>query len=188
MKNNIMNILEKTEAVLKGHFLLSSGKHSDTYIQCAKVLMYPDYAEMFGEMIADKLDDEVDIVVSPALGGIIIGYETAKALGKKFIFSERNSEGNMDIRRGFVLEENLRILIVEDVITTGKSTKEVIEVLKNYKPKKIYKACIVNRGSIDEIDGDKIISLIDIKPDIYEEDDCPLCKNGDKPIKPGSRK
>jgi orotate phosphoribosyltransferase len=176
-------------ALLEGHFILSSGLHSKFYMQSAKVLQNPKDAEILGKMIADKLIElniECDFVVSPAMGGIIIGHEVARALNKSFLFTER-VEGKMSLRRGFYLPENSKVVIVEDVFTTGKSTKEVIDLMNDLKVKTIACCSIVDRS------GGKIdfnlpkISLLTLNIENYDLENCPLCKQGITIEKPGSR-
>ncbi|QTA38313.1 orotate phosphoribosyltransferase [Thermosipho ferrireducens] len=185
---DVLEILKKTNAVLKGHFLLSSGLHSNTYIQCAQALKYPEYAEAFGKRLAELFPEKPDYVISPALGGIIIGYEVARSFNVPFIFTERNENGKMELRRNFQIEEGKKVIIVEDVITTGKSTKEVINAIKKYSPKIISIGCIVNRSKENHIENLSIKSLIKINVETYEPTDCPLCKKGLDIVKPGSRK
>jgi len=130
-KEEIINIFESTEALLSGHFVLTSGRHSASYFQCAKVLQYPEYLTLFALKIADNYEMEnVDVVLSPAVGGIVLGTEVGRQLGVRTIFTERK-DGNMVLRRGFHIEKNERILVVEDVVTTGGSVKEAIEVAEN---------------------------------------------------------
>jgi orotate phosphoribosyltransferase len=129
-KNDILEIFRSTGALLEGHFILTSGKHSETYFQCAKVLQYPEYLTLFGRIIADHFeDDKINTVISPAIGGIVIGTDVGRQLGVKTIFTERKNS-KMKLRRGFRIEEGERILIVEDVLTTGGSINEVIEIVK----------------------------------------------------------
>jgi len=185
---NILNLMKKTNAILNGHFLLSSGLHSDTYIQCAQILKYPEYAEMLGKELAARFDEKPDYIVSPALGGIIIGHEVARAFGVPFLFTERNKEGKMELRRNFFVEENKKVLIIEDVITTGKSTLEVVETIKNYNPNIIGLGCIVNRSQKEFLDSYPVKSLIDIDAKTYKPEECPMCKQNIPFVKPGSRK
>ncbi len=182
---DILKLLEETQAVLKGHFELSSGNHSNQYFQCAKLLQYPKYAEIAAKMLAVQFEiNEVDTVVGPALGGVIIGYEVGKAMDKKSIFTERK-DGVMTLRRGFELEPGERVIIIEDVITTAKSAIETTKVLESLGAKVVGYGCIVDR-SCNKTDLD-IKSLIQMEPVIYSPDNCPLCKQGSKPEKPGSR-
>lgn len=182
---NMIDILIKTESLLKGHFELSSGLHSNQYFQCAKLLQYPEYAEKAGKGIAQLFNPKnIDVVLGPALGGLIIGYETARALGKKSIFTERK-DGIMTLRRGFSIEKGERVLIIEDVITTAKTTKETIEVVKSLGGEIAGVGCIVDRSK-GETDLD-IKSLLQIDPEIFTPEECPMCKAGHPVDKPGSR-
>ena len=181
----IKTLLKKTGAILKGHFLLSSGLHSDTYIQCSKVLQYPKYAELLGKKLAKNIQFDVDIVVAPAMGGIIIGHEVARSLNKPFMFCERNKYGDMELRRSFEIVPHSKILIVEDVVTTGKSVREVANVVETLGGKVFGYACIVERSEDHSIKD--LISLYKIFPKTYDPQECPLCKNGVKLVKPGSR-
>lgn len=185
---DIMNVLLNTKALLKGHFLLSSGLHSDTYVQCAQVLKYPTYAEKFGKELANKINDDVEIVVSPAMGGIIIGHEVARALKVPFIFTERNEDSDMIFRRNFNIEKNQKVLIVEDVITTGKSTKEVVNLVEEKGGIVVNTACIINRSNGVKINDKEPIYLLKVDAKTYTKEECPMCKEGSTPIKPGSRK
>ncbi len=180
----ILKLLEETHAVLKGHFELSSGYHSSQYFQCAKLLQYPKYAELAAKLLTEKFDTDIDTVVGPALGGVIIGYEVGKAMDKKAIFTERKN-GVMVLRRGFELEPKEKLIIIEDVITTAKSAIETTTVLESLGAKIVGYGCIVDR-SCGKTDLD-IKSLIQMEPVIYSPDNCPLCKQGSKPEKPGSR-
>jgi len=180
-----LNFLRETGSLLEGHFELSSGLHSDKYCQCAKLLQYPHYAEVVGKKIAKLFDgNQVDIVLGPALGGIIIGYEVARALGKKSLFTERK-DGYMELRRGFQINEGERVLIIEDVITTAKSVKENIQILQGYKADIVGIGCIVDRSMGRS--GLEIRSLHQMEPAVYPPDDCPLCREGLELEKPGSQ-
>ncbi len=186
---NVEELLKETGALLKGHFLLSSGLHSDTYIQCAKLLQKTRYAKGIGMDLALKLKKfSPDCIVSPAIGGIIIGYEVARSLDVSFIFAERNSDGVMTFRRGFDPSEFKRVVIVEDVVTTGKSTREVIQALKENGSNVLATSAIVNRTGIDEIEGFPLVSLTTMPLKTYSAKECPLCKDGIPLIKPGTRK
>ena len=133
MDKDFIKIFEETQALMHGHFILSSGLHSDTYFQCAKVLQYPKYLSMFGEILSNHFSHlDIDKVISPAIGGIVLGTEVGRQLNKKTIFSER-SEGKMKLRRGFKVNENEKILIIEDVLSTGGSIKEVVDLISQYK-------------------------------------------------------
>ncbi len=182
----LKELLKETGALLEGHFLLSSGKHSDGYIQCAKLLMYPDKAEKAIGMIAEKLKDiDFDLVVGPAMGGIIVSYELARQMGKPSIFVERE-DGEMTLRRGFDIKPGQKVLITEDVVTTGKSSYEAIKVVEDNGGEVVGIACVVDRSK-----GDikyPIFSGAKVDLNIYEKEECPLCKKGEDIIKPGSRK
>lgn len=183
----ILDILKKTEALLDGHFLLSSGKHSDKYVQCAKVLQYPEEAEKVLKVVTEQLKDiDIDIVLGPAMGGVIVAYEIGRQLGKKAIFTERDKENDtMVLRRGFEINKGDKVLISEDVVTTGKSALEAIEVVKEYGGEVVGIACIADRskGKLQY----PVYSVIKLDIESYESDDCLLCKNGMPFIKPGSR-
>ena len=183
-KNSVMDLLKNKGAILSGHFELSSGLHSSHYFQCAKLLQYPEYAKLAGKKIASFFDEEIDTVVAPALGGIIIGYEVANHLNKKYIFVERKA-GELCLRRGFEISKGESLIIIEDVITTAESALETKKVIENLGGKVVGVGCIVDRSQ--NIDDINIKSLIKLKPEIYDPQDCPLCKNGSSPEKPGSR-
>ncbi len=180
-----VELLKETEALLEGHFLLSSGKHSNRYVQCAKLLQYPDKAEEAVNVIVEKLEDvDFDIVVGPAMGGIIVSYEIGRQTGKPAIFSERVN-GNMTLRRGFQIEKGQRILIGEDVITTGKSSLETIEAIEKLGGEVVGVACLVDRNN-----GNfkyPIFSGTKLKINTYNEEECPMCKKEIPYVKPGSR-
>jgi len=187
-ENEIIEMFRKTGALFTGHFKLSSGLHSGQYLQCALVLQYPEYARRLGESIADKFKDkDITCIVGPALGGIIIAHEVARALKTRCIFGERE-EGKMTLKRGFKLSPQDRVLIVEDVITTGKSIKELIEVIKESGATIVGIGAIVDRSSetIDFGCNAKPLIKLDIKT--FTPDECPLCKRGTPVVKPGSRK
>ena len=182
----IDNLLKETNALLKGHFLLTSGRHSDGYVQCARLLMYPDKAEKAVKIIVDKLANlEFDIVVGPAMGGIIVSYEIARQTGKPSLFVEREN-GKMTLRRGFHIEKGQRVLIAEDVVTTGKSTIETSEVVEQYGGIVVGIACIVDR-TVKDLEY-PMFSATKLNLNFYEEEDCVLCKNNVPIYKPGSRK
>ena len=181
----VLEQLKESEALLEGHFLLSSGRHSNRYCQCAKLLQYPERAEKVLSVVAEKVKDlDIDIVVGPAMGGIIVAYELGRQLGVPAIFTEREN-GEMSLRRGFEIRPGQRVLVTEDVVTTGKSSLETIEVLKSMGAEIVGIACIVNRST-----GPLSYPLFDaIRLDIesWETSDCPLCKEGLPYVKPGSR-
>jgi orotate phosphoribosyltransferase len=182
----VIEQLKQSEALLEGHFLLSSGRHSNRYCQCAKLLQYPDRASKVLSVVAEKLKDTpVDIVVGPAMGGIIVAYELGRQLGVPAIFTERE-EGKMALRRGFEVHSGQRVLITEDVVTTGKSSLETIEVLKQYGVDIVGIACIANRSTRDI--GYPVFDAVKLDIESWEPENCPLCKERIPFVKPGSRK
>lgn len=185
----VKELFEKRKALLSGHFQLSSGLHSDTYFQSALILQYPDSAEKAAKALGEKISADVrgiDVVVSPALGGIVIGQEVGRAMGKRAIFAER-VDGKLTLRRGFALEPGERVLVVEDVITTGLSTREVCEVVSALGGKVVAVASLVDRsgGKVDF--GVPRFSLLSLEVKSYKPEECPLCKAGTQAVKPGSR-
>lgn len=185
-----IELLEKSQALLQGHFLLSSGKHSDRYIQCAKLIQNPEYCKEVAEIIAGNLKEkniEVDLCVGPAMGGIIIAYEVARALGVNAIFTER-VDNQMTLRRGFEIPEGAKVIIVEDVITTGKSSFETVDVIKSYGAEVVALTSIVNRSNKDIINDLPIVSATKIDIKTYDPDKLPDNLKDTPAIKPGSRK
>lgn len=182
---DIKEILRESEALLEGHFLLTSGKHSKQYVQCAKVLRFPDKAEEILRPVVEKLSEmDVDLVVGPAMGGIIVAYEIGRQLGVEAIFTER-VDGKMELRRGFEIKKGQRIVICEDVVTTAKSSLEVRDLLESMGGEVIAIASIIDRTSKEpEVE---LISAIKFEIETFDEEDCPLCKEGLPFIKPGSR-
>ena len=182
-KVDVVEILKKSDALLEGHFLLSSGKHSNRYVQCAKVLRFPQYAEQVLSTVVEQIKDlDIDLVVGPAMGGVIVSYELGRQLNKETVFTERK-DGVMELRRGF---EGAKIIIAEDVVTTGKSTIETKEALEKLGGEVIGVACIANRTSKDI--GMPIYSAIKLDIQVHDADECPLCKEGNiELVKPGSR-
>ena len=183
-----LDILKKTDALLEGHFVLSSGLHSSKYIQCAKLLSFPKKAEKICKSLSLKIKKEfkkIDLILAPAMGGIIIGYEIGKLLNKETIFCERVNK-KFTLRRGFSIKKNLKVLIVEDVITTGKSSLECFKLIKKYKAKLVGFACLIDRSGKTKIKS-KIISQVKLKIPTYSKKNLPsFLKN--KPVtKPGSR-
>ncbi|WP_022847645.1 MULTISPECIES: orotate phosphoribosyltransferase [unclassified Desulfurobacterium] len=191
-EEEIKEIFLKTDAFLEGHFLLSSGLHSPYYLQCAKVLQYPRYAEILCREIAEKIEElgvNIDFVIAPAIGGIIVSYETARHVGVRGIFAERKDGVNLVLRRGFEIKSGERALVVEDVVTTGKSTKETIEVVKSFGAEVVAVGSLVDRsgGKVDF--GVPFVTLWRLDVPAYEPSNCPICKEGKIPLeKPGSRK
>ena len=183
----VLTIFRRSGALLEGHFRLSSGLHSPGYLQCALVLQYPEHAEYVGQALAAKFsDDRVDAVVAPAIGGIVVAHETARAIGARALFTEREA-GVMTLRRGFRLSRGERVLVVEDVVTTGGSTRETIEAVVEADGVVIGAGSIVDRsaGAVDL--GVRRQSLLTLEVASYNLQDCPLCKEGVPFIKPGSR-
>lgn len=185
MSQNIEKLLEENNGLLKGHFCLTSGLHSDTYFQCAKLYENPKVVEILGQELAKKLANiEFDTIVSPAIGAIIIGYETAKQCEKRNLFVERK-DGVLQLRRDYKLKKGEKVIIVEDVITTARTINETKEAIKEFEPEIIGVACIVDRtcGKTDY----NITSLLQVNPVTYEPENCPLCKENIPMVKPGSR-
>ena len=174
--------------IFTGHFKLSSGLHSGQYLQCALVLQYPEYAAKLGEGIADKFKDkDITCVAGPALGGIIIAHEVAKALNKRCIFGERE-DGRMTLRRGFRFDEQDKVLIVEDVITTGKSIRELMDVVKKSGATVVGIGAVVDRSSARVELGCDIRPLIKLDIKTFNPGECLLCEKDTPLTKPGSRK
>ena len=189
-EDRIKEIFLKADAFLEGHFLLSSGLHSPYYLQCARVLQYPDYAEMLCRELArriDELDVEYDFVIAPALGGIIVSYETARHLRTRGIFAER-VDGKLTLRRGFEIKPGEKAIVVEDVVTTGKSTGETMEVVKQHGGEVVAVGSLVDRSGGKVNFGVPFVTLWRLEVPVFEPDSCPICKEGKIPlIKPGSR-
>ncbi len=186
-KNDILEIFRSTGALLEGHFVLTSGRHSTTYFQCAKVLQYPEYLTLFSRMIADHFETEIiDTVIAPAIGGIVIGTDVGRQLGVKTIFTERKDE-TMKLRRGFGIEKGERILIVEDVLTTGGSINEVGEIVKKNKGNIVGVGVVVDRsdGSI-KLDKNQM-AILEHKTNSFAEDEVPEYLAKIPVQKPGSR-
>ena len=177
-----------TGALLEGHFVLTSGLHSNVYLQCALVLQYPAQAESFAREIAEAFKNQnIQIVASPAIGGLIIGHEVARALGARFLWTEREN-GKMTLRRGFTISPNERVLVVEDVVTTGGSTRETVETLQAAGANVIGAASIIDRSSGQANVGVPRIALATLTVEAVEPAECAACARGDVAVKPGSRK
>jgi len=183
----VLAVYEKTNALLKGHFLLSSGLHSEQYLQSALVLQHPDLAtKLCAALAAPFAGEQIGVVIAPALGGVFVSHETARALGVRAIFAERVN-GELTLRRGFSITPGERVLVVEDVITTGKSTRETIKVVKRWGGEVVAAASLIDRsGGTAEL-GVPYRSLVSLSVPTYPPDACPLCKAGGNPVKPGSR-
>ena len=187
-REEIVKLLEQVGAVRTGHFELSSGRHSATYIQCALVLEHPQHAEQLGRALADLFKEHsVACVVSPALGGILVGYEVARALGVRSLFVERDRSGQMALRRGFELKPGERVLVIEDVWTTGGSTRETIGVVEQEGGLAVASGAIIDRsgGRLELNVPAKALLELDVPS--YEPDECPQCRAGDTASRPGSR-
>ena len=187
--NESLKILKETNALQGGHFILSSGLHSNKYIQCATLLSNPIKAEIICKSLSEKIVNEfekVDLILSPAIGGIVVGYEIGRQLKKKTIFAER-TDGEMIIRRGFEILPNLNVVIVEDVITTGKSALECSKLIKINKANLLGYACIIDRSDEKLLIKDKIISQIKFSITTYRENEIPDNLKKIAPQKPGSR-
>jgi len=187
-RDDILKLLEQVGAIRQGHFELSSGRHSATYIQCALVFACPRHAEQLGRALADIFQEHsVSCVVSPALGGIVIGFEVARALGVRSLFVERDRSGQMTLRRGFELKPGERVLVIEDVWTTGGSTRETIGVVEQEG------GLVVAAGALIDRSGGRLElnvparALLEIDVPSYEPDECPLCRAGGIATRPGSR-
>ena len=186
-----LNILKKTDALLEGHFVLSSGLHSSKYIQCAKLLSYPHLADKICRSLANKIKNnfvKIDVILAPAMGGIIIGYEIGKLLKKETIFCERVN-GKFMLRRGFTIKKGLNVLIIEDVITTGKSSMECVKLIKKSKAKLVGFASIIDRSTKKslKIKRKKIISHLKINVPTYKKNNLPKNLKSIKITTPGSR-
>lgn len=187
-EKELIKMLEETGALKKGHFKLTSGMHSSSYVQCAQLLKIPKYAEIAGKAIGEFFKDEkIDMVVGPAIGGIVIAYEVARALEVPGIFAEREN-GVMTLRRGFDVPEGSRVVVIEDVITTGGSSQEVVELLQERGAIVVGAGSIIDRSSPENL---KIKvpykSLLKLEIQNYDPEDCPMCKDGSPVVKPGSR-
>lgn len=185
-----LRLFEATEAYLKGHFRLTSGLHSREYLQSAKVLQHPKHAEHLGALLGDDLArlGPIDVVVSPAMGGLIIGHEVARRLGVRHIFTERDADGRMTLRRGFAIHPGERAVVVEDVITTGGSTREVIELLTAEAAIVTGAGSIVDRSGGTAAVGVPRVALATLEVTAWQPEACPLCAAGQPVVKPGSRK
>lgn len=194
-EKEVLNLFTRHNALLTGHFRLSSGLHSEKYLQCALILQYPDIAGELSRELAKKFSKEkIDVVVGPALGGITFAYEVARATDARGLFTERQDNlpgqqaGKMVLRRGFSIEKGEKVLVVEDVITTGGSTKEVINIVKSLGGEVVGVGSIIDRsGQIIDF-GASFQSLASVKVETYEEKNCPLCRQNIPVTKPGSRK
>ncbi|MDP9170073.1 MAG: orotate phosphoribosyltransferase [Acidobacteriota bacterium] len=188
----VLGLFEQTGAYLTGHFRLTSGLHSPNYLQSAIVLQYPPHAERLGKELAARISaltngGKIDVVIAPALGGLIIGHEVARALGLPFLFTERGAERQMSLRRGFTLAPGTRAIVVEDVITTGGSTREVIDIVHAAGAIAVAAGSIIDRSGGAADLGIPRAALETLHVLAYKPEDCPMCQAGDPVVKPGSR-
>ena len=186
-RDELLDLYRRSGALLEGHFRLTSGLHSTGYLQCALVLQYPQHAEALGRAIAERTRAlRPTVVLSPALGGVVIGQEVGRALGVRAIFCERQ-DGALMLRRGFVIGENDRVLVVEDVLTTGGSTRETMQVARAAGGQVVGAASIVDRSGGAAAFDVPFASLLEVVLPTYQPDACPLCAQGLPVVKPGSR-
>ncbi len=194
MASSVMDLFEETGAYLRGHFRLTSGLHSGEYLQCAKVLAHPAHAERLGQELAKQVrvligERTVDLVVAPAMGGIVIGHEVARALKSRSLFTERDSGSNeMVLRRGFEIQPGESAVVIEDVITTGGSTREVVDLVRATGANVLAAGSIIDRSGGRADVGAPRVSLQILDPITYKPEDCPLCRQGLAVVKPGSRR
>lgn len=184
-KEEALQILRETGVMLEGHFLLTSGRHSDRYMQCAKLFQYPDMSERIAKELAGRFEG-ISLVAGPAIGGIILAYEVARQLNVPNIFAEREN-GAMTLRRGFSVPEHARVLVVEDVVTTGGSVREVIELVRSFGAEVAGVGSVVDRSNGKVDFGVPFEAVLSMEITSYEPEDCPLCLAGAPAIKPGSR-
>jgi orotate phosphoribosyltransferase len=190
-QSNILQEFKDAEAILRGHFILSSGLHSDTYLQCARVLMDPKMADRLCNALAKKVtktlgSNSIDMIVAPAMGGVVVGYEMGRQLGLTSIFCER-VEGKFEIRRGFSIEKGAKILVIEDVVTTGKSSLETMDCIHDHGGVVVAEACLIDRSNGTSNLGVPLISLLELEVQTYSEDKLPPELQSKPAIKPGSR-
>ena len=190
--DRVLDLFEQTGAYLQGHFRLSSGLHSAGYLQSALVLQYPKYAELLGRKLAEALSGltektPIGSVISPALGGLIIGHEVARALGVRFLFTERDADRKMSLRRGFSIAAGEKLIVIEDVITTGGSTREVIEIVCAMGGVAVAAGSIIDRSGGSAELGIPRVALETLSVPVWEPETCPLCLRGEPISKPGSR-
>jgi orotate phosphoribosyltransferase len=191
--NETLALFERTGAYLHGHFRLTSGLHSPEYMQCALVLQHPQHAEELGSHLAKALQDlnpstRIGVVVSPAMGGLIIGHEVARALKVRSVFTERDANGKMILRRGFQVQPGETAVVIEDVITTGGSSREVYQLLRDAGVDVVGAGSIIDRSAGEANLGVPRVALASLRVTAYPESECPLCRDGVPVEKPGSRK
>jgi orotate phosphoribosyltransferase len=190
--DRVLDLFERTGAYLQGHFRLSSGLHSSGYLQSALVVQHPKHAELLGKKLAEALSvwttqTPIGSVVSPALGGLIIGHEVARALGVRFLFTERDADRKMSLRRGFSIAPGEKVVVIEDVITTGGSTREVIDVVRALGGIAVAAGSIIDRSGGAADLGIPRVALETLSVPVWEPERCPLCLKGEPVTKPGSR-
>ncbi len=187
-EEGVLTLFRESSAMLEGHFQLSSGLHSDRFFQCARLLMEPKRAERLALALARQIDIEIDVVVGPAMGAMIWAHEMARALNRPAMFTERK-DGRMCLRRGFAFEGGERVLVVEDVVTTGKSVKEVLEVLRELGAEPVRMGAILNRSGCNPFaeQGLELSVLAAVEAQVWQPSECPLCQAGSPAVKPGSR-
>jgi orotate phosphoribosyltransferase len=186
-RESLLSIFRETGALLEGHFQLTSGLHSSQYFQCAKVLQYPRHLQALARDLAKHFErDAIDVVLSPAIGGIVVGTEVGRVLGVRTIFAERK-EGKMELRRGFDLRPAERILVVEDVVTTGGSVSEVITLVQDLGAIPAGVGSVVDRSNGKVTFEPKQVSLLQLEVVAWQPSECPLCREGNAVVKPGSR-
>ena len=195
--DRVLDLFRETGAYLQGHFRLTSGLHSSGYLQSALVLAHPRHAELLGRRLAEALSGltlsglttgkTISSVISPALGGLIIGHEVARAMNARFLFTERDADRKMSLRRGFTIQPGEKLVVIEDVITTGGSTKEVIEVVRALGGETVAAGSIIDRSGGTADLGVPRVALETLTVPVWEPDKCPLCAKGEPVTKPGSR-
>jgi orotate phosphoribosyltransferase len=184
----ILSVLEDKGAVMRGHFRLSSGRHSDLFAQKFRVLEHPGLAQSFGQHLAEMFDEPFDSVASPAVGALVLGFCTALAAHKRFVFAERVDD-QMVFRRGFSFEPKERVLVVEDVVTTGGSAREVVELIRSQGAEAIGVGALIDRQDAARADlGVPLKALVSLPSESWEPDECPMCRNGEPLADPGSRR
>ena len=184
----VLAVLEERGAVQRGHFRLTSGRHSDLFVQKFRVLEHPRLAQALGEALADLYDGDFDVVASPAVGAIVLGFTVALAAGKRLVFGER-ADGSLTFRRGFILEPHERVLVVEDVITTGGSVREMVDLVRAGGAVPVGVAALIDRSDAGRIDiGARVEALVTLPAESWDAHTCPLCESGRAIDDPGSRR
>ncbi len=185
---DLHKLLESVGAIRQGHFELSSGRHSATYVQCALVLQHPEHAEALGRALAAEFHDiKVDAVVSPAIGGIVLGHEVARAIGVRAVWAERGGDGRMALRRGFEMEKDERVLVIEDVWTTGGSTSDTLRVVGQAGGRVVAAGALLDRSNGKLNLPVRAEALLELRMESYTAGECPQCRSGSVAERPGSR-